>query len=202
MFSQYTISPAYVQSIYHLSCLCQARYHLNAHVQSEYHLSYPSPIRLLHVLLISSYTQSLLPMSSHCTISHAHVQSVHTLSYPCPVSTPSSTHTTYPAHYQSEFYLFCPYQVSTPSLCQCPVRVPPLLPISYQHTTSAHVQSEYHLSSHPFRIPHLLQQVQPVQHLSCSSPVNRPSPRPSRNLFILGKMMACDVRLMPVCFKI
>ena len=100
MSSQYTISPAKLQSVHHLSCSCllripplllmsnqhiissvlvQSECHTYGHVQYEYHIAYPFPIWITYFLPMSSQYITSLPMSHH-------------------FSFPSSQYTTSPVH--------------------------------------------------------------------------------------------------------
>ena len=116
MSSQYTISPAHVQSVYHLSSLHPVRIPTQC----------PCPVRIT----------SLLPLLSQITSYSAHGQSVHNHSTPYPVSIPSphpmfSQYTISPAHVQSVHNLAYPCPVTTPPLCPLlPVRILPILSMS------------------------------------------------------------------------
>ena len=104
------------------------------YVQSEYH-------QLCCLCPVS--TPSLRPMSSQYITSTAYVQSVQSLPCPCSVSAP---------HFQP-MYIVSSVQVTISHArthpkydfsCHSPARIPPLLPMSSEHTISpVHVQSEY-----------------------------------------------------------
>ena len=130
--SQYTISPAHVQSVHHISCQC--------------------PVN----------TSSLLPMYSQCMISFANVQRALCLYSPCLIFTIcvqsmsrqylifSTAHAESVSHVTSVPQLWCPCPTSIPSLqpipiqyvphlyCKCPICAPSLLPMFKVPLTTAH----------------------------------------------------------------
>ena len=120
MSSQYTISIAHVQSVYHISCLHPVR----ITPQCSGLVRIPSLLPLasqIHVLLMPSQYITFMSMSSQYILYPVHVQSIYNLAYHVQsvdhVLPMFCQNTTFPSNYnQPEFYFFCPCLASTPSL--------------------------------------------------------------------------------------